>query len=210
MATLWIKKGQQEKGTKDNWKEKLPGTETRLPFSLWQNHMDSPAVSSPSVTYLSALGHKAHLCSCHPLKMLESPVLNLHLSSKNGWKSLTHSSHPRHARPYIQQPVGSQAGTYIFFPAFLKTMESILQLLFLISLLKTLLPLISVLRILSKHNTRPAITISHWFMWHCSIFYTVLFFAIFNNLLALLATAIKAWLSGRVLHHVYCRFNCSI
>lgn len=89
-------------------------------------------------------------------------------------------------------------------------MQSFLQLRFLTSLLMSLLPLVSVLRIASKHNTRLPITIYHWFMRHCSVFYAVLFFAIFNNLLALLATAIKAQLSGRALHHVYHRLNCSI
>lgn len=78
------------------------------------------------------------------------------------------------------------------------------------SLLMSCLPLISVLRMVSKCNMRLPITIYHWFMWHCSIFYIVLFFAIFNNLLALLGTAIKAQLSGRALHHVYHRLNCSI
>lgn len=72
------------------------------------------------------------------------------------------------------------------------------------------LSVISVSRTVSKHNMRLPITIYHRFMWHCSIFCAVLFFAIFNNLLALLVTAIKAQLSGRALHHVYCRFNCSI
>lgn len=51
---------------------------------------------------------------------------------------------------------------------------------------------------LFKHNMRFPISIYHWIMWHCSIFGSGLFFAIFNNLLALLATAAKAQLSGRV------------
>lgn len=76
--------------------------------------------------------------------------------------------------------------------------------------LDVFLPPIFVSRTVSKHNMRLPITIYHGFMWHCSIFCTVLFFAIFNNLLALLVTVIKAQLSSRALHHVYCRFNCSI
>lgn len=57
---------------------------------------------------------------------------------------------------------------------------------------------------------RYPITIYHWFMWHCSIFYTVLFFAIFNNLLAFLATAIikPSSLTGPFI--VYHTLNCSI
>lgn len=82
MATDWIKKMGQEKGAKDNWKEKLTGTGPSLPFSFWQKHMDPSAVSSPSVIYLSAFGHEDHLCSCHPLKTLQSPVLNLHVHER--------------------------------------------------------------------------------------------------------------------------------
>lgn len=136
------------KARKDNWKEKLIGTGTSLPFSLRWQHMDRSAVSMPSVTYFSTLGHEDHFSSRHPLKTLQSPVLNVHIQEwMNVTNTLIHSS-PDH-----------MFSNLLYVSLFLKYATTVfsvfLQLLFLTSLLVFLLLLISVSRILSKHNMRP-------------------------------------------------------
>lgn len=54
------------------------GTGTSFPFSLLQGHMDS-SCAQLFCHIQNTLGPKDDLCSCHPLKTPQSPVLNLHV-----------------------------------------------------------------------------------------------------------------------------------
>lgn len=165
----------------------------------------TPATPSPCATYISTPGPEDDFCSCHRLDAPPSPVLNLHIHE---WIKVTHT-HSSLDNIFSNLFYNiCQVGSYSFSSLSQNNGKPSTVLTSLLILLSSSHACFE--KQLYKHNMRFPITIYHQFMWHCSIFGSALLFSIFNNLLALLATAAKAQLSGRVQHRVYHRVNCSI